>query len=118
MSMGELTHEVHKMDLEKETNQDYFTQIQEVIIDHASRITLPSRALKSDIAQNASLADDNDLRIKQGLVLRETQVLANGLPLRNNDAMYKQLHDKQNHNSPRQAAGLQRTQQSYKRCAQ
>ena len=66
MSLDEFTHKVHKLFVEKEINQDYFTQIQEVISDHASRITLRSRSLKSDIAQNAFVANDNGLRIKQG----------------------------------------------------
>ena len=72
--------------------QGLFTQIHDVIDDHASRITALAqwcgqlgRALKSNkkmvngkITQNASLATHNDGLMKQGLSLLEMQVTANG----------------------------------------
>ena len=92
MSIDKLMFEVHKLYVQKPTDKDYFMQIHDVIENHAPRITLLNRSLKSeiaqvkatlgkvksDIAQNASLATHNDGLIKQGLSLLETQVTANG----------------------------------------
>ena len=86
MSTDDLPCEVHKLYLQKPIDKDYFTQIHEVIRDRASTIILLNRSLKSetaqvksDIAQNASLATDNDSRLKEGLARLEAHVIVNGV---------------------------------------
>ena len=39
MSTDELTHEVHKLFVEKENRQEYFKHIAETIEDHALKVT-------------------------------------------------------------------------------
>ena len=85
MSIDELTFEVHKPYLQKPIKKDHLTQIHEGISDQASRITFLNRSLKSeipqvksDIAQNTSLATNNDGMIKEGLMELEKQATANG----------------------------------------
>ena len=89
MSIDELTFEVHKLYAQKPIDIQYFTQIHEVIRDHASRISIMSRYMKAEIAQvksdatqNATLAVDNDGRLKQGFMELEKQVNQNGAELR------------------------------------
>ena len=85
-SVDELTFEVHKLYAQKPVDLKYFKQIHEVISDHVARITILNRyvktkntQLKSDIAQNANLAVDNDSRLKEGSTSLEAQVIANGV---------------------------------------
>ena len=59
------------MHSQKPIDEEYFKQIYETICDHASRITIVNRyvkseiaQLKSDINQNVKLAVDNDSRLK------------------------------------------------------
>ena len=88
-SVDELTFEVLKLHSQKPIDTEYFKQIYDVMEDHAARITITNRymkseitqlksVLKSDINKNASLALDNDARLKEGLARLEAQVIANG----------------------------------------
>ena len=84
-SVDELTFEVLKLHSQKPIDIEYSKQIYEATGDHALRITIVNRyvksevtQLKSDIHQNANLAVDNDSRLKEGLARLEAQVIANG----------------------------------------
>ena len=77
-SVDEFTFEVLKLHSQKPIDTEYFNQIYDVMEDHAARITITNRyvkseitqlksELKSDINQNAILALDNDARLKEGL---------------------------------------------------
>ena len=88
-SVDELTFEVLKLHSQKPIDTEYFKQIYDVMEDHAARITIMNRyvkseltqtksELKSDINQNATLAVHNNARLKEGLARLEAQVIANG----------------------------------------
>ena len=84
-SVDKLTFEVPKLHSQRPIDIEYFKQIHDVIGDHVARITIANRyiksevtQLKSDINQNASVALDNDARLKEGLARVEAQVIANG----------------------------------------
>ena len=84
MSTDDLTHEVHKLFVEKESHQEYFKRIAETIEDHASKLTtltqLCGRLVTSvqvadnKITQNENLTTNNDSQlrgIQAGLTLLE-----------------------------------------------
>ena len=84
-SLDELTYEVLKLHEQRNIDADYFKQIYNVTEDHGARITIAHKfmksetaRLKSDITLNATLANDNDAKIKEGLAHLEAQVISNG----------------------------------------
>ena len=84
-TVDELTFEVLKLHEPRTIDTDYFKQIYNVMKDHGARITIAHKfmkseaaRLKSDITLNATLATDNDAKIKEGLAHLEAQVISNG----------------------------------------
>ena len=84
-SLDELTFQVLKLHEQRNIDANYFKQIYNVIEDHRARITIAHKFMKSETARlkshitlNATLATDNDAKIKEGLALLEAQVISNG----------------------------------------
>ena len=71
-TVDELTFEVLKLHEQRARDEDYFKQIYDVMEYHRARITIAHKftkseaaQLKSDITLNATLATDNDAKIKE-----------------------------------------------------